>query len=1068
MPRHLLASVALAALATPAFATTTVTTKVTTPLQTATAANGSPDSIVIAQAGSVVLTGGGTGVTQNSNHAVTINGEIGLANANGAIGILSQAATTGDITNAGSIKVDEPYTPTDTDNDGDLDGPFALGSNRAGIRTLGAHVGKITNSGTIGVEGNDSAGILLGGPLTGAFVHDGKTSVLGDRSTGVLAGDITGHVRLAGTITAVGKDAVGTRLSGNVTGAVVVQGSLVATGYRNTTAPSDPSKLDADDLLQGGSALVVEGDVTGGIVLAVPPKDQSSSNADEDADGIEDAKEGSASVIAYGRAPAMVIGATDHALSIGPVAGTASGFGLQIDGTVEGRGVYSGIEANGLVIGGRGGAVSIANGIGIAGGVAAVASGASATALRLGAGATTPQIQVSGVVSASGGGATGAASTAIVVDSGASVGTIRNSGTIKATAGGANGFAGAIVDHSGSVTLVANSGAISATGAAAGSGRNVAIDLSANVGGATINQTQVASGVAAPSIAGDVRLGTGDDVFSIADGTMNGATSFGAGNNRLTLSGDAVQSGDVTFGSGNDIVALAGTSAYSGRMDFGGGADSLSLSDGSSFAGTLANSGNLAVQVNGGMLSIARPAAVASLAVGQAGTLGVTLSKIAGEGTAYSVAGTASFASGSKLALKLADVSSAEGSYTVLVAGTLQGRSNIAADTALVPYMFKASLAQNAPADRIVVDVARKSTQELGLNRSQSAGYNAIFQALGKDQDVENVFLGITDGDAFRHAVGSMLPDHAGGAFEGTSLGIRSLARKLMDPGSPLVDDGRLSVGMDLGVWGSRKKQRQSAAYSLNGYSWSLGGEYRTGLGQFGLSAAYLWNQHSSGDSADVKSNAYELAASWRASWKGFSAFARGSFGKAKFEGKRLFTGATATKNVERTIKGKWDGNFTSLAGGVAFEGGGRHFFFRPSVSADYIRLKEDGYSETGGGDALDLAVDGRTSDELGINPALAIGYDFTGRDRDDESWLRVEGEGGWRAIAKGGLGDTTARFKDGNDFTLTGEGATSGWFARLGVFGGMVGMTIGGQVSAEERHQRIDLAFRGTLRVGL
>ena len=45
---------------------------------------------------------------------------------------------TGDITNTGTITIDETYTPTDSDNDGDLDGPFAQGSNRFGIRVPAA------------------------------------------------------------------------------------------------------------------------------------------------------------------------------------------------------------------------------------------------------------------------------------------------------------------------------------------------------------------------------------------------------------------------------------------------------------------------------------------------------------------------------------------------------------------------------------------------------------------------------------------------------------------------------------------------------------------------------------------------------------------------------------------------------------------------------------------------------------------------------------------------------------------------------------------------------------------
>ena len=53
---------------------------------------------------------------------------------------------------------------------------------------------------------------------------------------------------------------------------------------------------------QGGSALVVEGDVARGIVFAIAPANNSATDNDEDDDGIEDAKEG-ARAFAEKRAP---------------------------------------------------------------------------------------------------------------------------------------------------------------------------------------------------------------------------------------------------------------------------------------------------------------------------------------------------------------------------------------------------------------------------------------------------------------------------------------------------------------------------------------------------------------------------------------------------------------------------------------------------------------------------------------------------------------------------------------------------------------------------------------------
>ena len=1072
MHRYLLASTAVLAISSPV-AAETISTAVTQPVRTSTANAGQPDAITISSTGSV-KPAAGTAVTIDSNHAVTNQGTIAVANADGAIGILANAGTTGDIANPGTITIDEPYTPSDTNNDGDLDGPFALGSNRFGIRTAGAYVGAVSNAGTITVQGNDSAAIWLGGPLTGSFTHEGTSSVVGDRSVAVHAGAVSGNVRLAGTVAARGQDAVGARFTGDVGGAMVVQGKIESSGYRYTTPPASTANLDADDLLQGGSALMIEGNVAGGIVLAVAPKDNSSTDNDEDDDGIEDAKEGSAAVTSYGSAPAMVVGATNRAIAIGPVAASASKFGLVIDGTVTGAGVYSGIEATGLLIGGRGGAVSIANGIGIGGTVSATSNGASATAIRIGSGATVPLIQVSGTVSAAGGNASTAQTTAIQIDQGAVVPTILNAGAIKATAGGTSGSATGIRDSSGGVTLIENSGAISATGAEATSGRNIAIDLSANTAGATVRQTQVAADITAPSIVGDVRFGAGNDVFDVADGTVKGDAYFGGGANRMNLSGDAVYTGKAVFGADNDILSLAGSAKFDGVVDFGGGADSLTLAGTSLLSGRLLNASNASVNVSGGALSIVAPVSIGSLNVGAAGTLVATLDKRAGEGSLYTVSGNATFAKGATLSLRLGDIQDAEGRYTVLQAGSLTGTSDLATKTDLMPYMFKATLATNAAPNSIAVDVKLRTVQELGLNRSQGSAYSAIFAALGEDQEIEDVFLRITDGDQFRGAVGQMLPDHAGGAFAGVSLGSRTFARQAADAQSPVYLAGGIDVLVSTAGWSGRKGQGDTAGYDLEGFGFSAAAEADTVLGSFGIGANWFWNAYNGGSQRrSVNSNTYELSAYWRGNWSGFTAFGRGSIGLSNFSGRRTFAGTTGAKTIERDVRGKWDGTLMTLGGGASYELSAGGFFVRPAVSADYVKLDEDGYTEEGGGDALDLIVDGRKSDELAVNGGLALGMDFIGKGgsllhQRENSWFRVEVEGGWREIVGGALGATTARFEDGAAFTLEPEDSPNGWFAKLRATGGGELFEVSGELGAQERYGETGFSLRGTMRIGL
>src|SRR3546814_762824 len=150
--------------------------------------------------------------------------------------------------------------------------------------------------------------------------------------------------------------------------------------------------------------------------------------------GLTDASEGSANIIAYGSAAAVRIGSATAATTIGPVAADSSGYGLIVKGTITGQGVYNGVSANGLAIGGLGGDVTLAKGLLVSGSVGAASYDSNATAIRLGSGATADTIQVGGAVSATGSSVAGMSARALVIDAGATSRAIVNSGAISATA----------------------------------------------------------------------------------------------------------------------------------------------------------------------------------------------------------------------------------------------------------------------------------------------------------------------------------------------------------------------------------------------------------------------------------------------------------------------------------------------------------------------------------------------------------------------------------------------------------------------------------------------------------
>lgn len=1062
--RHLLACTAIAPALTAltlanAQAATTIGTSTTTAVKTSTIASGSADDIIISSAGSITLTSG-TGVTLDSNHDVSNAGTITINDADNVTGILAVPGTTGDITNSGTITLTENYTATDADSDGDIDGTFAKGSGKTGIwvQSGAAHVGNIDHSGTTTIEGNQSAGIRLDAPLTGNLTTSGTTTITGDNSYGLVANTVTGNVTLRSSTSAQGANSVGAALLGDIGGALKIQGAIVSTGYRSTTRPTDVTKLDADDLLQGGSAVVIAGNVGGGVIFDVPPT-LSTTDTDVDDDGLLDASEGSASIATYGSAAAVQIGTSSADTAIGAVAADSSGYGLIVKGAIGGYGVYDGVVANGLAIGGLGGDVTIAKGIGIDGTLAAVSYDSNATALRLGSGASTGTIKVGGTIGATGSALTGTSARAIVIDAGASVNSLTISGTVGASAlSTEKGTAIAILDSSGTLASLSNTGRISASGGLT----NSAIDLSANSSGVTLTQALASATTIAPSIIGDIKLGSGNDALTVSAGSITGNLTLGAGNDSIALSGTSSLTGNVGFGVGNASLSLADSAKLTGAVDFGNGSGTLTLGGTSTLTGAISNSGGMTVVLNGGTLNATNSGTVslASLSASGTSTLGVTINAATNTATVYDVAGAASFASGSQVKVNLTQVSGSAGDYVIVRAGSLSGSPTLATST-LLPYLFKGSVTGDSNAGTVTLSIAAKSVTDLGLTGSLARAYPAIFNALDNDAAVASAYLGISDGTTLATNLRQMLPDHAGGTFEAVTSGSRATARILSDPnGIYRTKDGRLGFWLQQVGFGGAKSVGDTASYDISGWGAGGGVEYLTDLGAFGGSFAYIHASDSSGSSNNaVDSDQYELAAHWRGQWGPLLAFARLSAATIGFTGTRHFENG----DVTRTADGKWDGKLYSATAGAAYQWQMGRFSLRPAVGIDYYRLKEDGYSEAGGGDAFNLTVLGRSSDETTANGTVTAGYDFGGL-KPEDGWVRLELEGGRRQIIGGSLGDTVAYFKGGDRFTLVADDRTNGWTGRARLYGGTDTFRVGGEFGAEEQQNHVAISFRATV----
>lgn len=1003
--------------ATGAMAEVVLTTVRTTPITTSNATGtGTADHIRITNGGAVSLVSG-TGVTVDSSHDFSMDGTGSITMspaADGATAVLVNAGVTSDVTIGGTISiVDSIETYADTDNDGDLDGPWATGSGRYGIRyAAGAPVTGdllVSSLGSIGVDGNNSYGISVESGLIGNLQSQGNIRVFGDNSVAIRTlGAVTGNVSLLGTVTARGANTSAVSIGGDVGGRLTLQGEINATGYRYTSLGNAAfeEKLDAEDKLQGGPAVIIAGNVAGGVVVDRAPVDASTTNTDEDADGIADSTEGTGSINSFGAAPAILVGSTTQSVTLGVVGTDTNAYGFINRGTITGRGVYDAIAANAVVFGGNPGqSVTINGGVRNEGTVAALASQANATTFRFGVGANTPQLYNSGAISAGVASEIAANATAIQIDAGASLTSINNNGSILASAGGGAATVTAINDLSGTLTSITNTRSLQATLSAneAGdpvTGTTTAINVRANTTGVTVLQT------------GILTTPTTLDPDTDGDGVPDSI--------------EPILVGDILLGSGADTVDIRNGVVF-GDIDFGAGADTLSITGGGIVRSALSDvGGDLTINVSNGTLDARHtaPLNVTTLNVGADGDLIITIDPANSASGGFNVAGTATLANGAGLGVRFTSLLAAPQRFTLIDAATLNfGVLDLASIEENSPYLYMVAAGANVPAGEVFVDVRRRTAAEADMIAVEAALFDSFYSTLGGAgaEDLRNVFLAQTGREDFINLYEQLLPDHAGGPLLSLSSGVDAVTRALTGRNASAAPGETSAWVQEINFYADKDKT-DTYGFRSEGFGVAGGIERGSGLGAVGLSLAFT-----SSDLEDPESEAEEvLSASllelglyWRAQGQYWTTWARAAAGYATFESERRFVGA----GLNLSNESDWSGFTLAAAGGVSYQRDFGRFSIRPEAYAEFFSLSEEGHVETGGGDGFDLEIDDRDGHLFSATAAVNLGMSM-----GENSWLRPEVRVGWRQNISVDPGETIARFRSGGpDFTLDGGSIEGG-----------------------------------------
>jgi len=1015
MRKRLMAAAAMAPLSllglNPASAQTTLSSSSGAPLSTSTSGD-----ITIASGGTLQPTVSGAAVTINSNNSVTNVGTINTKDIDNVVGILATTGNfTGSISNQGTITLTESYTPSDSvNNDGIVEAPFAQGTNRIGIQTLGTLTGGIANSGTISIQANNSAGIAIANGLNGTFLNSGAITLNGDNGFGIrTAGEITGAVQITGAVSVKGANTVAVQ-TGQIDGSLTIYSSITSTGYATTTRVAGTTalqKIEATptDVEQGGVALQIQGSVAGGIFLGAPPSGTVSTDTttDADHDGIVDSAEGTSSISSYGSAPAIQIGGPT-AITVGNFGTTYNPFGLTIEGTVTGQGVFDGVSATAIDVGaGYNAGVNLGGGINIIGTVSALAYQADATAIHLESGSVVPTVRSTGTISASLTSGSANTATALSIDAGANVGYLLNFGAITSTVTGDTANAIAVVDKSGTLSFVENTGQITATitPALLGdtlTGKTVALDLSQNTTGVTLRQEYNGQ---TPSIIGDIYLSpTGSNSVLLTDGTIDGVLSLGSAPGSFTINGGS----------------------YTGALLYSGSQLAVSLDN-----GTLQNNSPTT-------------AGLSSLTVGSAGKLIFALDPANNTSTVYNVAGAATFANGATIGATLLSLPSGTQTFNIVKAGSLTTASTDANLLTTLPYLFDGTLHSNTAAGTISLTVSTKTPTELSLNQAESSAFSAVLAALPQDPSVQSAVISTTTRKSFLSAYDQLLPNSGGDVFQ-TALDMsKAISRATTDRFDLSTQQDDDDAPDTTGVWASEyyigidQGRVENNAYHSAGLG-VIGGVDFGGYGST-LSLASANATHPHDTSATVNSISTVEGGLYLAPRFGPISFdARVAGGYLKMTDRRQFiasilTGDTSTTTtITRTAEGDWNGFDATAHVGAAVEADvTKHLFFQPKVYADFFHVQEDAYNERGTSSAFNLDVAARNSTQTSATASLVTGLKF-----GSTFIFRPQLELGYDDVVQGGPGNTTAHFAYGGpSFTVQPNTIGGAAVARLALKG--------------------------------
>lgn len=701
---------------------------------------------------------------------------------------------------------------------------------------------------------------------------------------------------------------------------------------------------------------------------------------------------------------------------------------------------------------------------------------------------------------------------ALLIDQGASVPTLVNNAGIIATITGNGGYGAtevaAVVDHSGTLNSVVNTGYITATGNQTVESSNlpiaqrVAIDISCQITaagctssgapqtitqqlnpqlaalGATVyNQTSTYAAGNVVSFQGGVyraltTLTAAEDPVNFPSGwrlvgatvpQTNGSIYFANAGSTLNVTAGVVVAPVLEMGTGANQITIAGAS--------GSGVNGAGVAARVEEGGlTGLGSSRLGIDVNNGTLSDINPNVlnINHVNVGANGLLQVAADPAGGTNTRFITSGTSVFAQGAQVGVTLLSIPKLpQETFTIVQAGptgTLTAGTFGPAPIGNAPFLYTATAAfvpagESSPAE-IQLTVQQKTGAQLGFDRTESQALGGVLAGASGSPVIQNALLTQTTQAGLKSVFDQLLPNQGQGLFDALDAAAEAVSSMTStDPTNGKPAGGGTSLWLqEVNEDVHRADRNSPSTYSklvgfVGGYE-HLG----SGGGAVGVTLSYMNGNETTKASqlgTGLTAQLVEAGVYYRRTMGKLSMGARLGAGFGFFGSERTFL----APGSELEARASWDSLFYDAHLSMAYEQHLGRFYARPTVSADYLGLRESGYSEHGGGDGFDLNVRSQTQSRLTATALLVVGREW-GRD----AWLRTELRGGYREVLAGDNSQLVSSYAGGDPFGINGdEGGgwvTAGFSLKAGSASSYIALE--GDVDYRSGEERYDLRIAG------